>query len=132
MCRREQIIELLTLLASEDEQLAYERNVPHVDITTELVCMWFDDQYHPKQRHFSNCFSPDGLLALSEFNQFYDDRVARLPESLGTVHTWLVSPVWREIMQKARETIETIAEQSQALEPAAVADSHGESSPPTQ
>src|SRR4051812_44469073 len=36
--RRGQIRELLQLLASEEEQLAYEHIVPHVDITAELDC----------------------------------------------------------------------------------------------
>ncbi len=42
---REEIRNFLHLLGSEEEQLAYERNVPHVDITAELLCMWFDDFY---------------------------------------------------------------------------------------
>jgi hypothetical protein len=36
---RAKIHVLLCLLSSEDQQLAYERNVPHVDITAELLCM---------------------------------------------------------------------------------------------
>lgn len=108
MGRRQQIVELLELFASEDEQLAYERNVPHVDITAELLCMWFDDQYHPAQRHFANCFSPDELIALDEFHSFYEARASHLPDSAGTVRTWLASPLWREVMVKAQETLKVI------------------------
>ena len=108
MGRREQIKELLQLFASEEEQLAYEKNVPHVDITVEMVCMWFDDQYHPKLRHFDNCFNKNELTALGVFNTFYDSNVSKLPESNGTVKTWLANPVWQEIMQKAKETLEVI------------------------
>jgi hypothetical protein len=107
--RRKQIVELLQLFASEEQQLAYERNVPHVDITAELVCMWFDDQYHPKLRHFESCFTPAELAALDEFHRFYDERVERLPESQGTVRTWLANPVWREVMEHARRTLEQVA-----------------------
>jgi len=106
--RRKQVIELLQLFASEEQQLAYERDVPHVDITVELVCMWFDDQYHPRQRHFESCFSPNELAALDEFHRFYDDRVDRLPESLGTVRTWLACPIWREVMKQAQRTLELV------------------------
>jgi len=106
--RRKQIVELLQLFASEEQQLAYERDVPHVDITTELVCMWFDDQYDPMQRHFASCFTPIELAALDEFHQFYDARVDKLPESRGTVRTWLNSPVWREVMEQARRTLERV------------------------
>jgi len=59
--RKPQIIEILQLLASEEPQLAYERDVPHVDITSELLCMWFDDQYHPDDAFFVSCFTADEL-----------------------------------------------------------------------
>ena len=88
--------------------MAYERDVPHVDITAELVCMWFNDQYHPG-RGFDTFFSPDELAALDEFHRFYDERVDRLPESQGTVRTWLASPIWREVMEQARRTLERVA-----------------------
>ena len=103
------IIELLGLLASEEQQLAYEKNVPHVDITTELVCRWFDDQYHPDDAGFISCFTPDELATLDEFHRFYDEREKQLPESQGTVRTWLASPIWREIMRKAHDTVTRIA-----------------------
>ena len=107
--RRKQIIELLQLFASEEQQLAYEKDVPHVDITAELLCMWFDDQYHPDVRHFSSCFSPEELGALAEFHRFYDERADRLPESQGTVRTWLADPAWQEIMRKAESTLAEIS-----------------------
>jgi hypothetical protein len=106
--RRKEIIELLQLFASEEQQLAYERDVPHVDITAELVCMWFDDQYAPQQRDYKGCFTPAELAALEEFHRLYDERVARLPESQGTVRTWLGSPVWREVMEQARRALERV------------------------
>ena len=107
--RRPYIIDLLQLLASEEEQLAYERNVPHVNITAELRCMWFDDQCHPDDSFFVSCFTPDELGALAEFDRFYGERKAQLPPSEGTVRTWLNSPVWRDIMLKAKSTLEKIA-----------------------
>jgi hypothetical protein len=106
---RKGIIDLLQLFASEEQQLAYERDVPHVDITAELVGMWFDDQYHPNQRHFESCFSPAELAALEEFDKFYGMRVDRLPESKRTVRTWLNSPVWREVMEQVRWTLERVS-----------------------
>ena len=106
--RRKQIRELLQLLSSEEEQLAYERNVPHVDITAELVCMWFDDLYDAKEAAHDSAFSSDEQAALAEFHRFYDARVGLLPESQGTVCTWLASPIWREVMEQARRTLERI------------------------
>lgn len=107
--RRGLICELLQLLASEEEQLAYEQNVPHVDITAELICMWFDDVYDATHIATDSAFSSSEQAALAEFHKLYEERVDRLPESQGSVRTWLASPVWREIMQQARMTLERIA-----------------------
>lgn len=106
--RKSVIIDLLQLLASEERQLVYEQNVPHVDVTAELVCMWFDDLYHPNDAFFTSCFSADELAALAEFHQFYDQRDDLLPESMGTVRTWLADGSWREIMGKAQATLSRI------------------------
>jgi hypothetical protein len=108
--RKPQIIELLRMLASEERQLAYERNVPHVDITAELVCMWFNDFYRPDDAFFQSCFTKDELAALAEFHRFYDEQERILPESVGTVRAWLASPVWQAIMRKANETVSRIAD----------------------
>jgi hypothetical protein len=108
--RGTQVIELLGLLSSEEEQLKYEEDVPHVDITTELLFMWFDDQYHPALRHFENCFTAEELQALREFDRLYDEWTAQLPDSEATVATWHRSPVWQEIMQKARDTLEELGD----------------------
>jgi hypothetical protein len=106
--RKPVIVDLLRLIASEEQQLAYDREVPHVDITGELLCMWFDDQYHPHNAFFISCFTAHDLAALAEFHRFYDEQRHRLPRSQGTVRTWLASPIWRQIMEKAHETLTRI------------------------
>jgi hypothetical protein len=107
--RRQQFRELLQLLACEDEQLAYERSVPHVDITVELVCMWFDDLYDEKYAASDPAFTDVERAALAEFHQFYEKRYWRLPKRCGTVRTWLANPIWQEIMRKADETLSQLA-----------------------
>jgi len=106
------VSELLQLIASEDGQLAYERDVPYVDIRVELLCMWFDDTYHPDDGLFAACFTADERSALARFHAFYAERRRGLPDSEGTVRTWLASPVWREIMKEASATLEMIRPQS--------------------
>jgi len=60
---------MLRLLASEEEQLAYERDVPHVDMTDELLCMWFDDLYHGKAPSDDSAFDAAELAAICEFHR---------------------------------------------------------------
>ena len=99
------IIFILELLSSEELQLEYEKNVPRVDITNELVCMWFDDFYFPDDKMISESFSVEELEELIKFNKFYDDRFKLLPESNGTVLTWLGDQTWRDIMTEAQNTL---------------------------
>ena len=68
--------------------------------------MWFNDLiYDLEDIRADASFSADERAALEQFHQFYDARVKQLPESLGTVHTWLASPTWREVMQSAATTL---------------------------
>jgi hypothetical protein len=115
--RREQIREVLALLASEDQQLAYERDVPHVDITVELVEVWFSDLFHgtnPGKWLEDRTLAESELAAISEFHRFYSERMPQLPISGGTVRTWLTSPVWRDVMTQAEKTLDSIPSERSA------------------
>ena len=105
---RDFVIDTLELISSESEQLEFEKNVPHVDITVELVCDWFDDSYYPGESGFLAEFNDNELEALAHFNKFYDERLDMLPESEGTVQTWLQNEVWKEIMHEAKSTLEKL------------------------
>lgn len=107
---RKEAVELLKLLSSESEQLDYEKNVPHVDITAELVCMWFDDFLHERIELQNENISPTEIQTLSEFHHFYEKRIELLPESYGTVKTWHENKVWKEIMLEASNTLTKMAE----------------------
>ncbi len=98
------VVEQLEMLASEEQQLEYEANVPGVDITVELVSGWFDDSYHPDSPEFLACFTAAELDALKRFTKFYDERREYLPKSNGTVRTWLKNPLWRQVMDEASYT----------------------------
>jgi hypothetical protein len=86
---RNSIVETLRLLSSPDKQLAYERNVPHVRVTDELLSMWFDDTYLPESNAFRENVSEEELRALAAFNDFYDEHSKLLPGSIADVTSWL-------------------------------------------
>ena len=85
--------------------MAYEHEVPHVDITVELRCMWFDDLW-PALEQRPMELSAEAFQAVRDFHQYFAQRAARLPESKGTVRNWLSSPVWRKVMNKAQITLD--------------------------
>lgn len=89
------VIGLIRTLSSEAEQREYQRNVPWVDVGTELVCQWFDDLYLPDDVTFRSLFSVDELKAMSEFNAAFAELHPQLPSS-GNV-MWFGHPVWQQI-----------------------------------
>ena len=103
-CRRS-IIEVLRLLSSPSDQLAYERRVPNVPVTTELLSMWFDDTYLPESQAFRECFSKEELSALAAFNEFYDEQSRLLPEPRNGLADWLKDEVWHKVMRQASDLL---------------------------
>ena len=106
LASRRKAIELLALLASADQQLSYERDVPIADVPAELLCMWFDDFYDAKRIGSDFAFNEADRAALARFHHVFDERANRLPPSNGTVRTWLENSVWNEIMQEAARAID--------------------------
>lgn len=99
---RANIINLLNLIASESDQLDYQRLAP-VNVASELVNQWFDDFYHPTDEHFKNEFSDEELASLAEFDAYYDARDTVLPDSLDEM---LETKAWREVMAFAGKILD--------------------------
>ena len=102
---RRNIIELVQTLASKEEQLAYERNVPIANVPAELICIWFDDLYHPQWDLFIEAFAPVERDRLAKFHIFYEARHKRLPDSLAEMHQ---NPAWIEVMNEAQQVLKDL------------------------
>jgi hypothetical protein len=101
---RENVLETLAILADEKEQLKYERNAPSVDVTIEMVEIWFSDTYHASDPQFCAQFTAAELDALKDFDSLFESYVKILPYSDGAVQTWLDSAPWRAVMAAAERT----------------------------
>jgi hypothetical protein len=102
---RNNIVGLVRLLASKDEQLAYQRDVPIANVPAELVCMWFDDLYHPYDNVFSEVFSPAECERLARFHEFFDVRHKHLPATLPEMHN---NSEWLDVMAEARRVLDDL------------------------
>jgi hypothetical protein len=102
---RQSVIEVLRLLSSPERQLAYERNVPGIPVTNELMSAWFDDDYLPESEKFRECFSAAELEAMAAFDAFFEDHSNSLPKVHNGVSDWLVDENWRLIMQRATDLL---------------------------
>ena len=102
---RNNIVGLVRTLASKDEQLAYEFNVPIANVPAELVCMWFDDLYHPDADLFLEAFTPAERERLARFHAFYEARVEQLPDTLAEMHQ---NAAWLEVMSEAQRVMDDL------------------------
>ena len=102
---RQQTVELIETIASQERQLDYEREVGAGVVPIELVCIWFDDFYHPHDADFRSAFAHEELAVLAEFNAFFRAHERLLPRDPDSIQVWLDHPTWREIMAKAGETL---------------------------
>jgi hypothetical protein len=106
---RDGIRDLLALLADPERQRAYERKVPIAHVPAELVCMWFDDLYHPDDAAFVRAFSTPELAALEEFNWAYRsvaDELEPLAASVGELHA---HSAWGRVSPAASAALKVIA-----------------------
>ncbi|MBX7149709.1 hypothetical protein K1X76_11610 [bacterium] len=101
---RQTILEALQLHSCLEEQIEYQKKVPIADVTAELVCIWFDDLYHPDTDLFRQSFTDDEVGILGEFNDFYAARRNFLPATRD-VNELHQSAIWIEIVNKAQRAL---------------------------
>lgn len=98
---RKVVIDLLTMLASPEKQLAYQQDVPIADVPAELVCSWFDDNDFGPGSVFESYFDPEEWRAIHTFNNYYASRFRQLPKT-SDVGVLLRSDIWQEIVGQAK------------------------------
>lgn len=101
--RRENLFELLELLADKTKQIEYGQLVGDRVAIDELLCMWFDDQYHGDHPEFQTEYDNEELTALRKFNDLYDS----IPRTIfgDSVKELTEKKEWTELMTMARVTL---------------------------
>ena len=102
---RQSVKELIELLASKEQQMQYQDSLSVGDPAAELVCMWFDDTYHPDTELFNSAFTHDEAAILASFNTIYQDNSVNLPDTLEEFHR---TSEWSEIMSEAKYVLGAI------------------------
>jgi hypothetical protein len=100
---RKCIFGLINLIASKEEQIRYQEDVPNASVPNELVCMWFDDHYPIGKKWFDRFFSKTEKEKIIEFSNFYEERIQLLPKT-SLIENFHESEIWEEIVNKAKET----------------------------
>jgi hypothetical protein len=105
---RDGIRDLLALRADLERQRAYERDVPIAQVPAELVCMWFDDLYHPEHAAFRRAFSPVETAVLEVYNRAYRSVVDELEPLLASVARLQAHPAWSRVPPAASAALRMI------------------------
>ena len=99
---RRNVIEHLRLLSSVEEQLQYQQEVPLINVVVELICGWFDDDYLPESKAFSQAFSAQELAAMSEFNKAFDCILSTaLHKEPPRIEDFIKTSEWAHLSQAA-------------------------------
>jgi hypothetical protein len=106
MSVRNSIIEILDLLGDYENQIDYGKAVGDYIAIQEMVCMWFDDNYHPENENFVKAFSKKELIKLKEFNDFYEKIYNKIPDqNIRTLH---IDQNWERLIRLAQKTVNEI------------------------
>ena len=100
---RKELVQTLKLLASAEEQKAYP-------ISAEWFCIWFDDQYHPNSPVHKRAFSQAECDALDHFKTFFEAVCNEIGDPPSTPEQLHAMPVWRDLMDKAKEALQKLGE----------------------
>jgi hypothetical protein len=99
------IINMLQLLASVEEQDDYKKNVPIADVAAELINGWFDDSFFPEKYWIRELFSNEEWGILMDFHHFYDSRIEKLPDTYEELRE---NFAWKEIVGKANWALDML------------------------
>jgi len=105
---RQELLRVLRLLASRDEQLRYQSAVPYVPVSVELFCRW-DACYGPRHHAwFLDVHSPPELAALDDFQRVITSVRSDLPERLPPIEDFVTMPQWQRFASGAAAALAKI------------------------
>jgi hypothetical protein len=104
--RRENLRELLILISDKEKQFEYAKTVGDRIAIDELLCMWFDDQYHEDRHEFQEMYDEDELKSLKEFNDYYNSISKQIPQD--DIVKLNEFPDWEKLRKMASVTLKKL------------------------
>lgn len=94
------------MMSSVEQQLKYQHDVPFVDITVELICMWFDEAYLIEYEEFMLGFSKKEMKSMSDFSKVFEDVIASFPDrELPGITNLVEMPQWKRVVESAQNAL---------------------------
>ena len=105
---RQNVLNVLELWSSKEEQLEYQKNVPIAQVSAELFCQWADDTYHPESRQFKLAFDERERDILADFDKTFNYVSDKTPNNLPDIADFVKTTEWKIVNEAAIETIKKI------------------------
>jgi uncharacterized protein YbaR (Trm112 family) len=102
---RQNLLDVLELWTSKEQQLEYQANVPIAQVTAELICQWADDYYYPETKHFKLAFDENERTVLADFDKVLNNIVDNIPAPLPSLNDFINTNDWLVISQAAIATL---------------------------
>lgn len=102
---RTSVHNILSLLSSKQQQVEFQKESPTVNVSLEMLCLWFNELYNPGTPLFQKSFTDSEFNLLQDFNRYYDIRKGKLPASIDDLH---YDTEWQHVMQEAQSLLDTI------------------------
>jgi hypothetical protein len=103
---RTHLLSTLQLFASPARQRKYKDTVPFVDVTSEMVCCWADDLYHPDSPAHAIAFSPAERASLAGFDAVLRRWSAAIP--VGDLEAFIASSAGVELARAAADALRSM------------------------
>lgn len=101
---RESLLDTLSFLASETEQLQFATKVFYKAYQDEFACWWFDT-FYPEEPSALRMFTRDQLATLVSFSECFDRELKVIGDERLTIEQLQDKPAWQAVVAKAKEAL---------------------------
>ena len=106
---RLELLRVLRLLTSREEQLRYQRAVPFVPVPVELFCQWAACYEHKRAMPwFLQVHPAVELAALDDFQRVVATVRSELPDRLPPIEDFIIMPQWKRLASGAAAALAVI------------------------
>lgn len=105
---RKLVLDAIELWCLKEAQLEYQKNVPFVDVSSELFGHW-ETIYNPDDKLFRMAFNESELKMLADFQNVLDRETTRVtPYYVPDIEHFVYTLEWREINNAAIELLKKL------------------------
>jgi hypothetical protein len=99
---RKEVIEVLGLISSKEEQLDYQAKAPIAYVSAELFNQWEDCYQIPKEQEwYKEAFSGAELMILREFDSALEAVAKDTPQNPPDINNFVKTPEWERLSNAA-------------------------------